>query len=90
MSIEWMRYKLEHTPRYDNPTWHNKVRHMSDAQVIAVYHKFLKLGYFDEKKPKKQKETVKVRQASIFDFMDANGVIDFTKPHESVFESLEV
>lgn len=83
-NIEWMRYKLCKAPRYDTPKWHNKVMQMKPAQVIAIFKKFEKDGLFDEKRPKLNKN-IEYRQMSIFDFMDDNGVIDFSKQRESVF-----
>ena len=35
---------------YDNWRWRDKVRRMSDAQVIAIYHSFLQKGKFKKTK----------------------------------------
>jgi hypothetical protein len=36
------------TTVYSGPKWKRKVANMDDNQVIAVYHKFLREGKFDE------------------------------------------
>ena len=38
--------------KYDGPNWKYKVKHMSDAQIIALYNKF----YVDKPKPLKTSE----------------------------------
>ena len=88
-NVDYMRLKLMHTPRYDNPTWHNKVKRMSDNQVIAVYHKFKRDGYLDEKIPKTKTREPKTRQYSIFDYMAADGSINITKPYESILGGIK-
>lgn len=42
MSIEQMRYAI--TKVYQGEKWNQKVSRMCNEQVIAVYHKFFKLG----------------------------------------------
>ena len=47
MSIEQMRMAILDV--YGSESWEEKVKHMTDNQVIAVYHKFLANGKFDKK-----------------------------------------
>lgn len=45
MSIEYMRVMLKTKTKYTNSyKWINRVNKMSDAQVIAVYHRMLSAG----------------------------------------------
>lgn len=76
MNIETMRYKLMKAPKYDSPRWHSKVLAMKPNQVVAVYNNFLKNGLFD--KPKTTHKTIE-RQMTIFDFMNSDKEIDFSK-----------
>ena len=41
-----MRHDIYHT--YASQTWHDRVKRMRDAQVIAVWHRFLADGKFDK------------------------------------------
>lgn len=76
MKIEVMRYELMKTPKYDSPKWHSKVMAMKRSQVVAVYNDFLKKGLFD--KPKTTHKTIE-RQMTIYDFMNSDKEIDFSK-----------
>ena len=50
MTVDQMRIRL--TKAYPGPKWKDKVRDMSDNQVIAVYYKFEKSGKLNEKQKK--------------------------------------
>lgn len=49
-SVEDMRYAVMNV--YPGHKWSNKVRDMSDNQIIAVYYDFLHRGKFDKKTKK--------------------------------------
>lgn len=42
MSVDQMRYSI--SMAYSGKKWANKVKRMSDSQVIAVYHRFVAQG----------------------------------------------
>ena len=44
MTTNQMRIQISDV--YNTPTWRNKVDHMSDNQVIAIFHRFLKEDKF--------------------------------------------
>ena len=54
MEVEQMRCLISKV--YEGPKWKDKVRHMPDNQVIAVYYKFAQNGKFDKKKKKPVKK----------------------------------
>lgn len=53
MTVDQMRAAI--TDVYPGRKWQKKVEKMHDDQVIAVYHKFLGSGKFNEKPEKKVK-----------------------------------
>lgn len=59
MSIEQMREKIADI--YGNSTWANKVAHMSDSQVTAIYFRMKDKGYFD-----KHKKYQRTKQLALF------------------------
>lgn len=73
MSVDQMREQISKV--YPSPKWKDKVKHMSDNQVIAIYYKFAKSGKLDEK-PKKntyKKEQKKRVSGYIMETYDEEG-----------------
>lgn len=51
MTTKQMRIQISDV--YNTPTWRNKVDHMTDNQVIAIFHRFLKEDKFIKTKTAK-------------------------------------
>lgn len=52
---------------YPGLNWIRKVNKMSDSQVIAIYHKFSRDGYFEHPRTGRKKEDPNFRQMNLFD-----------------------
>lgn len=71
MDIEWYRDKVANVPKYQSPSWRNRVDRMPERQVIALYFRFKKDGLYDNRKKLPKKDT-KGYQYTIFDFIGGN------------------
>ena len=70
VSIAYAREMVAKHSRYkESPDWVDKVYHMPQNQVLAIYHKMLALGEFMPKK-KKTPEILRpaYTQPTLFDF----------------------
>lgn len=75
MTVDNMRAAI--LTAYSGRKWERKVEKMHDDQVIAVYHKFLNSGKFEERekkerdakrtKPNIRSDGYRAKQISIFD-----------------------
>lgn len=69
MTTDQMRNAIK--PVYETSSWRNRVDHMSDHQVIAVYYNFLHRGILNKVMKKERPATVKptetYQQLSFFD-----------------------
>lgn len=68
MGIEYMRNMILDV--YHSDTWKNKVKNMTNNQVIAIYNSFLKKGKFKGKKNDNKQE---YKQITIFEYMAQKG-----------------
>ena len=64
MTVDRMRAEIAKV--YNAPRWIARVQAMPDNQVIAIYHKFLKVGKFD--KPRHLRKKEEYEQLTIFDY----------------------
>lgn len=65
MEVYQMREKIKKV--YPTETWRNRVDHMPDNQVMAIYFSMKESGRLDKPK-KKTKETEEFRQMTMFDY----------------------
>lgn len=70
MEVDEMRTKIMSV--YPFFTWQDRVRHMKNDQVIAIYYKFLKDGKFDKKKKKGKKPKQLYYQYTLYDIFGDN------------------
>lgn len=68
MKIEHMRNMI--LDAYHSDTWKDKVKNMSNNQVIAIYNSFLKKDKFKGKKNDNEQE---YKQITIFEYMAQKG-----------------
>lgn len=66
MEVYQMREMIKKV--YPTETWYNKVNHMPDKQVMAIYFSMKASGKLDKPK-KKTKETEEFKQMTIFDYI---------------------
>lgn len=67
ISVDVMRREISKV--YKGPAWKEKVRHMADNQVIAVYYSFCKTGKFDKPKKihnEKPRESVQANEPGVY------------------------
>lgn len=69
MEVYQMREKIKKV--YPTETWHYKVNHMPDKQVMAIYFSMKESGKLDKpkKKAKETKETEEFKQMTIFNYI---------------------
>lgn len=63
MSTQQMRKMVSDC--YDSETWKNKIKKMSDTQVVALYYSFLKRDKFAQK----EKRDNSVHQMTVEDYI---------------------
>ena len=64
-SVEAMRDDISKV--YKGPGWKEKVKRMSDRQIIAIYYSFCETGKFDKKiHNEKPRESVTVAEPGVY------------------------
>lgn len=74
MNTSFMRHRIATAPKYANSVkWRNKVESMPDNQVIAIYHKFAKMGLFEPQKRKRAPQYTQITLYDLFPEVMSNG-----------------